>query len=87
MMRVDIPGVPPLAAFNVDGQIHCTSNVCTHQLAMLTEGYFKDDVVECPLHAGTFNVRTGEALKFPCKRPLQTYPVTVVGEELYIDIE
>ena len=87
MLRVDLPGIPPLAAFNRDGQIFCTSNQCTHQLAILTDGFFEDDVVECPLHGGTFNVRTGAATKFPCKTPLRTYPVTAVGEDLFIDIE
>ncbi|TDU31619.1 ethylbenzene dioxygenase ferredoxin subunit [Panacagrimonas perspica] len=87
MLRVDIAGVPPLAAFNIDGEIHCTSNLCTHQFAILTDGFFEDDVVECPLHGGCFNVRTGAALEFPCKTPLRTYPVTAVGEDLYVDIE
>lgn len=87
MQRLDIPGLPPLAAYNVDGEIYCTSNLCTHQLAILTEGFLEDDVVECPFHGGSFNVRTGAALEFPCTTPLRTFPVTAVGEELYIDIE
>lgn len=87
MLRIDIAGVPPLAAFNIDGEIHCTSNVCTHQLAILTDGFFEADVVECPFHGGSFNVRTGAALEFPCKTPLRTYPITAVGEDLYIEIE
>jgi ethylbenzene dioxygenase ferredoxin subunit len=87
MLRVDIPGVPPLAAFNIDGEVYCTSNVCTHQLAILTDGFFESDVVECPLHGGTFNVRTGAAMEFPCKIPLRTYPVIAVDGDLYIDVE
>ena len=87
MLRLDIPGLPPLAAFNVDGEIHCTSNICTHQLAILTDGFFEADVVECPLHGGSFNVRTGAPLEFPCEKPLKTYRVTEVGEDLFIDIE
>lgn len=87
MLRLDIPGLPPLAAFNVDGEIHCTSNVCTHQLAILTDGFFEADVVECPLHGGTFNVRTGAAMEFPCTTPLRTYPVIAVDADLYIDVD
>lgn len=87
MLRVDIPGVPPLAAFNIDGEVYCTSNVCTHQLAILTDGFFESDMVECPLHGGTFNVRTGAAMEFPCKIPLRTYPVIAVDGDLYIDVE
>lgn len=87
MLRLDISGLPPLAAFNIDGEIHCTSNVCTHQFATLTEGFFEGDVVECPLHGGTFNVRTGAAMEFPCKTALRTYPVIAVDEDLYIDFD
>ena len=47
MLRVDVPGLPPLAVFNIDGEIHCTSNLCTHQRAILTDGLFEGDVVEC----------------------------------------
>ena len=73
--------------FNIDGEIYCTSNVCTHNFAILTDGYFETDVVECPLHGGSFNVRTGAAMEFPCKTPLATYPVTAVDEDVFIDIE
>jgi ethylbenzene dioxygenase ferredoxin subunit len=87
MLRFDISGLPPLAAFNIDGEIYCTSNVCTHNFAILTDGFFEADVVECPLHGGLFNVRTGAALQFPCEKSLRTYPVTALGEDLYIDVE
>lgn len=87
MLRLDIPGLPPLAAFNIDGEIHCTSNVCTHQLAILTDGFFEGDVIECPLHGGAFNVRTGAVMEFPCKTHLRTYPVITVDEDLFIDVE
>lgn len=87
MLRLDIPGLPPLAAFNIDGEIYCTSNVCTHNLALLTDGFLDGDVVECPLHGGSFDVRTGAAREFPCKTPLKTYPVTTIDEDLYIEVE
>jgi len=87
MLRLDIEGQPPLAAFNVEGDFFCTSNLCTHNRAFLTDGFFDGDVVECPLHGGCFNVKTGAALQFPCEKPLRCFPVTVVGEELFADVE
>ncbi len=87
MLRLDIAGLPPLAAFNVEGEVYCTSNLCTHNVAILTEGHFEGDVVECPLHGACFNVRTGAALQFPGKIPIRTYQVTVVDADLYIDVE
>lgn len=84
MVPLDVEGLPPLAAFNVNGQIYVTSNVCTHNVAILTDGYFNDDVIECPLHGGCFNVRTGAATQFPCETPLQTYAVRIAGGAVYI---
>lgn len=86
MLRVDAPDAPPLAVFNVAGVFFATSNVCTHNIAMLTEGYFEGDVVECPLHGGCFNVKTGEAISFPCEKPLQTYAVVHEGGDLYTEV-
>ncbi len=87
MLRLDIPGLPPLAAFNVEDEVYCTSNLCTHNFAILTDGFLDGDVVECPLHGGCFSVRTGAALNFPCEKPIRTYPVTAIGEDLYIEVE
>lgn len=84
MTALEIQGFPPLAAFNVDGRIYITSNVCTHNTALLTDGYFENDIVECPLHGGTFNVCTGKALSFPCEIALQTYEVVVQGGAVFV---
>lgn len=87
MLPLDIAGLPPVAAFDVGGEIYVTSNVCTHNVALLSDGFFEGDTIECPLHGGCFNVRTGEATQFPCEVPLQTYPVIVEGGDLYTEIK
>ena len=43
--------------------------------------------IECPLHAGRFDVKTGKATAPPCTDDLKTYPVRVVGDEIQIKIE
>jgi nitrite reductase/ring-hydroxylating ferredoxin subunit len=60
---------------------------CTHQGADLMRGYFDQDVIECPVHQGRFNVITGAALSAPASRPLKTYPVQLVDGEVYVAIE
>jgi ethylbenzene dioxygenase ferredoxin subunit len=84
MLPVDVEGVPPLAVYNVDGEFYVTSNICTHSIATLTDGYLEGDIVECPLHGGCFNVKTGEATRFPCVDPLQTYEVEVREGTVFI---
>lgn len=86
MLRVDQPDLPPLAVYNVDGEFYITSNICTHNIAMLTDGYLEGDTVECPLHGGCFNVKTGDPTSFPCETPLQTYPAIVEGDTLYVEV-
>lgn len=84
MVPIEIAGLPPLAAFNVDGRVYVTSNVCTHNVAILTDGFLDGEIVECPLHGGCFNVKTGEATQFPCERPLKVYSVIVEGDDIFI---
>lgn len=86
MLRIDQPEVPPLAVYNLNGDFFITSNICTHNIAMLTDGYLDGDIVECPLHGGCFNVRTGAPTNFPCEKPLQTYPAVVESGSLYVEI-
>ena len=62
---VEVNGLK-LAVFHLeDGSVHVTRNVCTHEFALLSEGWFEGCEIECPLHAGRFDVRTGEALCSP----------------------
>ncbi len=84
MRPLDLDGLPPLAAFHIEGQIFVTSNLCTHNVAILTDGYFSGDTVECPLHGGCFNVKTGEATQFPCEEPLRTYDVVLQDDAVFI---
>ena len=86
MLQIDVADAPPLAVFNVDGDYYATSNICTHNVAMLTDGYFEEETVECPLHGGCFNVKTGEATSFHCEKPLQTYAVIRDGDDLYTEL-
>ena len=74
-----------IAVFHLeDGSWHATGNVCTHAFALLTEGWLDGDAVECPLHAGRFDVRTGKGLCAPIDKDIPTYPVRVVGADVMV---
>jgi naphthalene 1,2-dioxygenase system ferredoxin subunit len=74
---VEVNGLK-LAVFHLeDGSVHVTRNVCTHEFALLSEGWFEGCEIECPLHAGRFDVRTGEALCSPLMENLKTYAAKV----------
>jgi len=84
MLPVEVDELPHVALYNVEGEFYATSNICTHAIAILTDGYLEGDTVECPLHGGCFNVKTGEATHFPCEEPLQTYEVEVSDGSVFI---
>ncbi len=45
-----------IALYLVDGEVYATHNVCTHQFALLSDGFLEDECIECPLHQGKFEV-------------------------------
>ena len=85
MLAVEAEGLPPVAVYNVDGEFFATSNICTHSIAILTDGYLDGDIVECPLHGGCFNVRTGEPAHFPCEVPIATFNVQVNDGAIFVE--
>jgi naphthalene 1,2-dioxygenase system ferredoxin subunit len=69
-----------IAVYNVNGTYFSTENLCTHAYAELSDGGLEGNEIECPLHAGRFGVRTGQAIGRPVTCNLKTYPVRVNGE-------
>jgi ethylbenzene dioxygenase ferredoxin subunit len=80
-----LEGMPALAVYNVDGEIFVTDNLCTHGNAMLTDGYQDGDIIECPFHGGSFDIKSGAAKAFPCQVAIATYPVEIDGGWVCID--
>ncbi|MBX9843378.1 MAG: non-heme iron oxygenase ferredoxin subunit [Xanthobacteraceae bacterium] len=85
MLGIEI-GDLEIAVYHVDGQYYATENVCTHALALLTDGILDGDVVECPLHAGCFNVKTGAGMGDPITEDLRTYRVRVESDTIEVEI-
>ncbi len=71
---------------NVDGKLVCFSNECTHSQGPLGEGILEGEVVECPFHAGQFNVTTGEVVGPPPDEPLTTYEVQIDGDDVSVAV-
>lgn len=76
-----------IALYDVDGRIFATDNICTHAYARLSDGWLDAEVIECPLHAARFDVRTGKVLDPPATEDLKTYPVRILGEEIEIKLD
>ncbi|HET8943980.1 MAG TPA: non-heme iron oxygenase ferredoxin subunit [Dehalococcoidia bacterium] len=86
MTIVEVDG-EEVAIANVGGEFFAFSNTCTHRGGPLGEGILTGDVVECPFHAGQFNVRTGAVVAPPPSEPVQTYAVRVDGDDISVALE
>ena len=49
--------------------------------------YLNGELIECPLHQGTFNVKTGAAVGAPCTVAVRTYPVKLQDGVLHVGME
>lgn len=76
-VSVEPVGLPPLAVYQVGDDYYVTDNICTHSFSLLTDGFQEGKVIECAVHGGTFDIPSGEATAFPCRKPLRTYPVVL----------
>ncbi len=56
-----------LAIYDTLDGIRVSYARCTHGAANLCDGYFDGCHIECPLHQGLFDARTGAALAAPAR--------------------
>lgn len=84
MQIVEVNGDEIVIA-NLGTKFVAFQNECTHRQGPLGEGILENGVVECPFHAGQFNVETGEVVAAPPEEPIRTYPVQLDGDDISID--
>lgn len=84
--KIDYNGLC-IAVFNLDGKFFATAGICTHEHAFLSEGYVDGETVECPLHQGLFNIRTGQALSPPVTESLRTFKTKIEEGDVYVFVE
>lgn len=68
--------------------VHALDAVCSHEHAWLDEGDVDLDMgtIECPKHGSTFDVVTGRPRSLPAIKPVTSYPVTVSGDDILIEV-
>ncbi|MBV2205687.1 MAG: non-heme iron oxygenase ferredoxin subunit [Pseudomonas sp.] len=75
-----------LALFNLGGEFFALHHLCTHEDVSLIDGFVVGGEIECPLHAGRFDIRTGKAMSAPCTVDARTYPVEVRGNDVFVGV-
>ncbi|MDO5683439.1 MAG: non-heme iron oxygenase ferredoxin subunit [Propionibacteriaceae bacterium] len=80
-------GETPIALVRVADDVYALHDICTHEVAPLSDGFVEDGCLECPLHQGLFDLATGKAVKEPCTVDVRTYQTRVVDGTVEIEME
>jgi nitrite reductase/ring-hydroxylating ferredoxin subunit len=86
MRAVEAGGLSVLVG-NADGEWFAIENRCPHVGIPLDGGCLDGRVLECPLHGGKLDVRTGAGVAPPIRRPVRTFPVRVVEGGIAIELD
>lgn len=73
-----------LALHSIDGVPYATDNICTHGAARLCEGFLEGFEIECPLHQGRFDVRTGQATGPPVTEDIKAYAARIEDGKVFV---
>lgn len=83
-----------VALFNVEGTFYALDDRCPHEGGRLSRGTVEDGAVRCPVHGACFALPTGRTLKPPAGEAMgppvdggvRVYPVTVINDEIHVDL-
>jgi nitrite reductase/ring-hydroxylating ferredoxin subunit len=85
MKMVQVDGTDILI-INLDGRLHATQGVCSHEYFELDKGFLTGDSLTCALHLSRFDIETGEALDPPAEVPLVKYPVFAENGRIVLEL-
>ena len=79
-------GKKEIAIYNLEGEYFATDDICSHAYASLADGYIEGTQIECPLHGGCFDIKTGKAMTPPVTEDLKTYEVKIDGDDILVNV-
>lgn len=68
------------------GTIHAFNNNCPHENLPLTGAEIEGDVIICPHHGARFCIKNGEVMSPPAFEDLETFPVKIDNDIIYIGL-
>lgn len=77
----------PLALYRVGDEVYATAAQCTHGAAQMCDGFLEGHEIECPLHQGRFDIRTGKALNEPLTEDIQTFPARCADGRVLVALD
>jgi len=89
--RVELEGtrgtVEVAVVRDANGDLHAINDVCSHGAVSLSDGEVDGTTLECWLHGSVFDLSTGKPLSLPATEPVPVYPLIVVGESVFVDVD
>ena len=82
---VELNGTP-LVIVRSEGDVYALDEFCTHEDVSLADGEVYDRTLECWLHGSCFDLRSGKPTSPPATKPLNTYPVRIDGNDVYVAV-
>ena len=75
----------PIALFRTeDDEAYALDDICTHEIAHLSDGWVDGTMVECPVHSSQFCMKTGAVQCMPATEDTNTHKVELRGEEVWL---
>jgi NAD(P)H-dependent nitrite reductase small subunit len=72
-----------VALFRLGDEFHAIDNLCLHKAGPLCEGFIERDVVTCPWHGWSYEIRTGTLVQDP-RVGVSRHEVRIEGETISV---
>ena len=72
-----------VALFRLGDEFHAIDNLCLHKAGPLCEGFIEHDVVTCPWHGWSYEIRTGTLVQDP-RVGVSRHEVRIEGETISV---
>jgi 3-phenylpropionate/trans-cinnamate dioxygenase ferredoxin component len=86
LLSVEVDGRNVCLA-NADGRIYAFRDNCSHKDFPMSAGSIHGGAtIECAWHGARFDMATGKAIRLPAIKPIQTYEVTLDGDDILVAV-
>ena len=75
----------PVIVTYAENELVAVPGVCPHEDVGLKNGWIDENCLVCPGHAYRFDLKTGRC-QHDASLELRRYPVTVIGDEVWVDL-